>query len=93
MSIRIIPAVRRASESDFIYPLKFKLRLATASRRTANVPTAPASVGVKKPYMIPPMTRRKTRMIQATSGSERNLAFQVDRSDMGAIFGLIFTHP
>ena len=92
MSIRIIPAVRRDSVTDAAYPLNFISPLATARTRTANVPTAPASVGVKKPLMIPPTTMRKTSPIQKTSGKEWILAFHDDRSDMGAILGLIFAH-
>src|SRR4030042_7108414 len=42
--------------------------------------------------MIPPTTKRKRTRTQNTSGIERILAFHVDRSDLGAIAGLIFAH-
>jgi len=68
-------------------------RLTNARINRANVPTAAASEGVKKPAMIPPTTTKKTIRTHMISGNVRIRAFQVDLSDWGAILGSIFAHP
>src|SRR3989339_661948 len=93
ISMRIIPAVLRAPSFDAMYFLKVISRLTTARRRRANVPTLPASEGVKTPAMIPPTAIRKTVSTHTISGNERSRAFQVDRSDLGATLGSILAHP
>ena len=57
--------------------------------KTAKVPTLPASVGVKKPYINPPMTSRKTPTTHSTYGRLANRCFQVDLSPFGPSAGLI----
>ena len=53
ISIRTMQAVRSDSDRDLTNPRRPIPRCATASRITAKVPTLPASVGVKKPFIRP----------------------------------------
>jgi len=71
--------VRSASFIEATYPLKVMSLLMIARRRTAKVPTAAASEGVKKPCMIPPTTSTKMSRTQNISGRERILAFHAYR--------------
>ena len=57
------------------------------------MPTLAASVGEKKPHMMPPTTRRKMTSTHMVSGTEAARSFQVKRGPLGAISGLILDHP
>jgi hypothetical protein len=92
-SIRTMQAVRRDSLSDLMYPFKSMSLLAIVNRSTAKVPTLPASVGVKNPFIRPPITTRKMITTDNTSGRDANLALHVDLSPFGPMAGLILHHP
>src|SRR5512135_1720156 len=93
ISINTIQAVRRDSPTDFRNPFQLSSLLIRARRRTAKVPTLPASVGVKNPFMSPPMTRRKMIPTDRTSGREAIRSFQEDLLPLGPKDGLIRHHP
>src|SRR4030042_773770 len=93
ISIRTMQAVRSDSATDLINPSKLMSLLAMDKRRTANVPALPASVGVKKPHDIPPVTTKKIRMTHITSLSDIHLSFHVDLSPLGPNKGSILHHP
>src|SRR4030042_3975862 len=93
ISIKTIQAVRRDSATDLINPSKLRSLLRTDKRRTAKVPALPASVGVKKPHDIPPVTMTKIRTTHITSLSDTHLSFQVDFSPLGPNEGLSLHHP
>src|SRR3972149_1675176 len=78
ISIKTMQAVRSDSATDLINPLKLRSLLTTDKRRTANVPALPASVGVKKPHDIPPVTTKKIRITHIPSLSDTHLSFHVD---------------
>ncbi len=59
MSMSTMQAVRRDSWMDLTNPFQVRSFLRTDKRRTANVPTLPASVGVKKPFISPPIDQEK----------------------------------
>ena len=68
-------------------------RLAAVSTRTAKLPTLPASVGVKKPFISPPTTSRKTTSTQKIGGSDLRRAPQLERSPAGPSAGLSRHQP
>src|SRR5512136_1433748 len=67
---RTIAAVRRLSVIDVIKAFMLRSLLAKDKRRMANVPTLPASVGVKNPLKRPPITTTKMVRGQITPQSE-----------------------
>src|SRR4030042_2616917 len=93
ISIRTMQAVRSDSATDLINPSKLMSLLTTDKRRTANVPALPASVGVKKPHDIPPVTMMKIRITHITSLSDTHLSFHDDFSPLGPNNGSILHHP
>ena len=82
-------AVSRLSATDFTKPFMFRSLLARESRSIANVPTLPASVGVKNPCSKPSMTSRKMTSGHITPERERMRSPQLNRSPFGAMIGLI----
>jgi hypothetical protein len=86
-------AVRRDSATDLRNPLKLISLLIIDIRRTAAVPTLPASVGVNIPFISPMIISKKITTTNANSGREANLSFQVDFEPLGPKFGLILHHP
>src|SRR3990172_7533631 len=92
-SIRTIHAVRKDSLNDRINPFRSMSLLAMDSRSTAKVPTLPASVGVKNPFISPPTTTRKMIKTHNRSGRDANLSLQVDLAPFGPRVGLILHHP
>jgi len=69
----------------------FFLIKATAKRKKA--PTAPASVGVKKPKYIPPITRKNTKISSQTFFRDIILSMRETLSGLkGADSGLARTH-
>src|SRR4030042_616380 len=93
ISIKTMQAVRSDSATDLINPLKLMSLLTTDKRRTAKVPALPASVGVKKPHDIPPVTIKKIRITHITSLRDTHLSFHVDLSPLGPKDGSILHHP
>src|SRR3990172_10665982 len=93
ISIKTMHAVRSDSATDLINPLKLMSFLAMDKRRTAKVPALPASVGVKKPFDIPPVTMMKITITHITSLSDTHLSFHVDLSPLGPKSGSILHHP
>jgi hypothetical protein len=89
ISISTMDAVRSDSVRDFTNPPRPMPRCATASRITAKVPTLPASVGVKKPFISPPMITTNTSSTHTTSGSEARRSFHVDLAPFGPREGSI----
>jgi len=92
ISIRTMQAVRKDSETDLMNPLKFMSFLKMDIRRTAPVPTLPASVGVKNPFINPHIINKKIKTTKANSGREAILSFHVDLSPLGPNLGLILHH-
>jgi hypothetical protein len=88
MSIRTMQAVRRASDRDLMKPRRLRPRWATDRRITAKVPTLPASVGVKKPFMSPPTISTNTSRTHASSGREARRCLQLDFAPLGPRAGL-----
>ena len=91
MSIRVMMAVFREPLIDFLIISKLTSRRSRAMRNTATVPIVPASVGLKNPNIIPPMTMPKTIRTTSTSGSTTKRSFQPDLPLLGAMPGLIVT--
>ena len=60
---------------------------------TATVPMLPASVGLKTPIIMPPITTEKIMKTTMNSGSTRTRSFHEAFGVRGAIFGSISTHP
>jgi len=90
---RTIHAVLTDSKADFQYPLKLRSRLAKTRIRTRNVPTLPASVGVKNPFNMPAITRTNMRMTHATSGTDLMRTAHEDFGPLGPRAGFILHHP
>ena len=90
ISISTMQAVRSDSVSDLTKPREvhpaLRRRRAGSPRRC---PTLPASVGVKKPFISPPMITTNTSSTHTTSGSEARRSFQVERAPLGPRAGLI----
>ena len=86
-------AVLTASMIDLTYALRSRSRFNNVKRSTKQVPTLPASVGVKKPSMMPPTISRKTTTTQPTSGSTLSLAPHEKTGPFGPTAGLILHHP
>src|SRR4030042_1710507 len=93
MSMSTMQAVRKDSATDLKNPLSVRSFLRTDKRRTAKVPTLPASVGRKNPFMRPPTTKRKIRTIHPTSGRELILSNHVDLFPFGPRDGLLLHQP
>ncbi len=80
MSISTMQAVLSDSATDLTNRLKSRSFLTTDRSRTSPVPTLPASVGVKSPFINPTIIIRKIRTTRPISGREANRSRQVDRS-------------
>src|SRR5512136_617631 len=76
MSRITMQVVTRDSPIDLMMPFKLMSLLKRATRATVKAPTAPASVGVKNPFIIPPMTTMKITPTGATSLKEEILSLQ-----------------
>src|SRR5512136_558967 len=87
ISTIIIQEVFKAPDRDEVYCLSDRSRFTDTKNRTAKVPTAPASEGVKNPCIMPPTTTRKIAITHATGGRDTIRAFQSYRSDLGATAG------
>src|SRR5512136_3390772 len=92
ISISTIQAVRKDSATDLRNPLKLMSLLIMDMRRTAAVPTLPASVGVNNPFISPHIISKKITTTNANSGREAILSFHVDFAPLGPRFGLILHH-
>ena len=84
-----IQDVRTVSFKDLIKFLKVICRLMIPIIRVAAAPMAAASVGVKKPKNIPPITVAKIISVSDTPASDLNFIFQEERGPAGPNCGFI----
>ena len=75
------------SATELTNPFQVRRRLTRVTTRAKKTPTAPASVGVKRPVYRPPMTSTKIMTASMTPNRERIFSLKLVLGPAGPNFG------